>query len=35
MPSENVNLLMCYNRGCGNKFDPNDNKEGIIINLFL
>ncbi|XP_045482823.1 cysteine and histidine-rich domain-containing protein morgana [Harmonia axyridis] len=24
---ENTNLLQCYNRGCGQKFNPNENKE--------
>lgn len=28
MPSEGVQLFHCYNRGCGQKFDPNENKEG-------
>ncbi|XP_063237847.1 cysteine and histidine-rich domain-containing protein morgana isoform X2 [Bacillus rossius redtenbacheri] len=26
MPSENTSLSNCYNRGCGQKFDPRDNK---------
>lgn len=29
--SQEENLLPCYNRGCGKKFDPNDNKEGDCI----
>ena len=28
--SQEENLLPCYNRGCGKKFDPNDNKEGML-----
>jgi len=28
MPSEGSQLLHCYNRGCGQKFDPNENSEG-------
>lgn len=28
MPSEGSQLLHCYNRGCGQKFDPNENREG-------
>lgn len=24
-------LLLCYNRGCGKQFDPNDNKEGDCV----
>lgn len=24
----NENLLQCYNRGCGQKFDPNKNNDG-------
>ncbi|KAK6645104.1 hypothetical protein RUM43_001380 [Polyplax serrata] len=27
MLSENPQLLLCYNKGCGNKFDPSQNKE--------
>lgn len=27
--SDEKTLLICYNRGCGQKFDPNTNKEGI------
>ncbi|XP_058809973.1 cysteine and histidine-rich domain-containing protein morgana [Phymastichus coffea] len=27
--SDDKTLLYCYNRGCGQKFDPNDNKEDI------
>lgn len=30
MPQETI-LLNCYNRGCGKKFDPNDNKEGDCV----
>ncbi|CAL7934163.1 unnamed protein product [Xylocopa violacea] len=30
MPQETT-LLHCYNRGCGKKFDPNDNKEGDCV----
>ncbi|XP_012152858.1 cysteine and histidine rich domain containing protein [Megachile rotundata] len=29
--SHETTLLHCYNRGCGKKFDPNDNKEGDCI----
>ncbi|KAG6802346.1 cysteine and histidine-rich domain-containing protein [Apis mellifera caucasica] len=29
--SQEATLLHCYNRGCGKKFDPNDNKEGDCI----
>ena len=29
--SQEENLLHCYNRGCGKKFDPNNNKEGCYI----
>ncbi|KAF3428258.1 hypothetical protein E2986_02113 [Frieseomelitta varia] len=29
--SQEENLLHCYNRGCGKKFDPNNNKEGDCI----
>lgn len=29
--SQETTLLHCYNRGCGKKFDPNDNKEGDCI----
>ncbi|KAK2577408.1 hypothetical protein KPH14_003518 [Odynerus spinipes] len=29
--SEGQVLLHCYNRGCGQKFDPNDNKEGDCV----
>lgn len=28
--SQEATLLHCYNRGCGKKFDPNDNKEGML-----
>lgn len=28
MPSEGNQLFHCYNRGCGQKFDPNENREG-------
>lgn len=28
--SQEATLLHCYNRGCGKKFDPNDNKEGAL-----
>ncbi|PNF28624.1 Cysteine and histidine-rich domain-containing protein [Cryptotermes secundus] len=28
MPSEGNELFHCYNRGCGQKFDPNENREG-------
>jgi hypothetical protein len=28
MPSEGRQELRCYNRGCGQKFDPNENGEG-------
>jgi hypothetical protein len=28
MPSEGSPLCHCYNRGCGQKFDPNENTEG-------
>ena len=27
MSNEKI-LLTCYNRGCGQKFDPNNNKDG-------
>ncbi|KDR20463.1 Cysteine and histidine-rich domain-containing protein 1, partial [Zootermopsis nevadensis] len=27
MPSEGNQLFHCYNRGCGQKFDPNENRE--------
>lgn len=30
--SERKILLHCYNRGCGKQFDPNDNKEGKLLN---
>lgn len=26
-------LLYCYNRGCGKKFNPNNNKEGMLFIL--
>lgn len=29
--SQETTLLHCYNRGCGKKFDPNDNKEGDCV----
>ncbi|XP_026668314.1 cysteine and histidine-rich domain-containing protein isoform X3 [Ceratina calcarata] len=29
--SRETMLLHCYNRGCGKKFDPNDNKEGDCV----
>lgn len=29
--SEEKVLLNCYNRGCGKKFDPNDNREGDCV----
>ncbi|XP_054003684.1 cysteine and histidine-rich domain-containing protein morgana [Hylaeus anthracinus] len=29
--SQEATLLHCYNRGCGKKFDPDDNKEGDCI----
>ena len=28
MPSDAYQLINCYNRGCGQKFDPSENKEG-------
>lgn len=28
MPSEGCQLIHCYNRGCGQKYDPNENTEG-------
>lgn len=28
--SQESTLLPCYNRGCGKKFDPNDNKKGTL-----
>lgn len=31
---ENSDLLQCYNRGCGQKFDRNDNKEGGSMVMF-
>ncbi|GLH11776.1 Cysteine and histidine-rich domain-containing protein [Gryllus bimaculatus] len=31
MPSEGSELLQCYNRGCGQKFDPQTNKEDSCI----
>lgn len=27
--------LTCYNRGCGQKFDPNENGEGGLLVLFV
>lgn len=35
MPTENSELLLCYNRGCGSKFDPNENKEGKFFEISL
>ncbi|XP_076239888.1 cysteine and histidine rich domain containing protein [Calliopsis andreniformis] len=29
--SQETTLLHCYNRGCGKKFDPNNNKEGDCV----
>lgn len=26
--TENTVLLQCYNRGCGQKYNPSENKEG-------
>jgi len=34
MPSEGSQLLHCYNRGCGQKFDPNENREGNNGDIF-
>lgn len=28
-------LETCYNRGCGQKFDPNNNGNGMNINLIF
>jgi len=25
-----ADLLYCYNKGCGHKFNPEENKEGIL-----
>lgn len=25
-----ASLLICYNKGCGQKFDPNENKDGKV-----
>jgi hypothetical protein len=33
--SDDKNLLVCYNRGCGQKFYDNDNKEGIKYFVYL
>lgn len=27
---EDKHLVQCYNRGCGQAFDPNDNEKGIL-----
>ncbi|KAM0727292.1 Cysteine and histidine-rich domain-containing protein morgana [Formica fusca] len=29
--SQETNLLLCYHRGCGKKFDPNDNKDDDCV----
>lgn len=31
--SQETNLLLCYHRGCGKKFDPNDNKDGKLCHF--
>lgn len=31
MPSDDSELVVCYNKGCGQKFDPNKNTAGKII----
>lgn len=28
-------LLNCYNKGCGQSFDPATNNKGILINSYL
>jgi hypothetical protein len=35
MPTEtsDANLVFCYNKGCGKKFNPNDNPDGIGTKL--
>lgn len=32
--SQETELLHCYHRGCGKKFDQNDNKDGKLHVLF-
>lgn len=29
--SDDTSLILCYNRGCGAKFDPSKNPEGILF----
>lgn len=30
-----ADLLYCYNKGCGNKYKPEDNKEGLLAFCFI
>lgn len=33
--ADDKNLEICYNRGCGKKFDPNNNNKEGMYNIYF